>query len=157
MTLALTALGQKERSEHDLAEYLRGRIEDEEEIQSVIGELIETGGLDDARFAREFAADKRELRGWGPERIREALTARGLPGSEIEAALAAENPDEELDRAVSLLGARGETGDALAEEQARGKALSYLARQGYGYDTAYEAVRRAERMEMTDSQPPHAR
>jgi regulatory protein len=146
MTLALKALGSKERSERELADLLRERVDDEDDVAAVIGELIETGGLDDARFAREFAADKRELRGWGPERIREALTARGLPGSEIEAALAAEDPDEELDRAVGLLEARGEIGVALAEEQARGKALSYLARQGYGYDTAYEAVRRAQRI-----------
>jgi regulatory protein len=146
MALALTALGQKERSERELADYLRERVCDEDEIEAVIGELIETGGLDDARFAREFAADKRELRGWGAERIRETLVARGLPAGEIEAALAVETPDEETDRAVALLETRGEFGEALADERARGKALGYLGRQGYGYDTAYEALRRAERI-----------
>ena len=40
--------------------------------------LIEAGALDDERFARRYAEDKRELRGWGPERIREALAARGV-------------------------------------------------------------------------------
>jgi regulatory protein len=138
-------LGNKERSVRELAEYLGERVEDEEEVEAVIGELIETGGLDDARFADAYAADKRELRGWGPERIREALLARGIPADEVDAALAAEAYEETLDRAVGLLEGRGEAGEALEDEQARGKALSYLARQGYGYETAYEAVRRAER------------
>lgn len=145
MALAVTALGHKERSERELTEWLRERVDDEEEIAAAVGTLIETGNVDDARFASEYAADKRELRGWGPERIREALAARGIPGSEIERALAAETPDEEVDRAVGLLEARGEAGEALAAERARGKALAFLGRQGYGYETAYEAVRRAER------------
>ena len=40
--------------------------------------LLEAGALDDERFARRFAEDKRELRGWGPDRIAEALRARGV-------------------------------------------------------------------------------
>ena len=47
------------------------------EIEAAVGLLVETGGLDDERFARRFAEDKRELRGWGPERIREALGRAG--------------------------------------------------------------------------------
>ena len=43
-----------------------------------IERLTEAGGIDDARFARLFAEDKRALRGWGPERIEEALRARGV-------------------------------------------------------------------------------
>ncbi len=37
----------------------------------------EQGYLDDARFARMFVADKRELEQWGRERIRRGLLARG--------------------------------------------------------------------------------
>ena len=144
LTLALKALGHKERSERELADWLRERVEDEAEIEAVISQLVETGGLDDARFASEFASDKRELRGWGPERIRDALTARGIPGSEIEAALAAETPDEEVDRAVAQVQHRA--GD-LSDEAERGKALAFLGRQGFGYETAYEAIRAAERAE----------
>ncbi len=142
MTLALKALGQKERSERELAEWLRERVDDEEEVAAVIGELIETGGLDDERFALAFAADKRELKGWGPERIRETLAARGIPSQHVDAALREETPEAELDRAVGLLAGRG---DDLAREEERGRALSFLARRGYGYETAYAAVRRAER------------
>ena len=65
--------------------------------------LIEAGAIDDERFAVQFAADKRELRGWGPERIREALSGRGLDGALIEAALAGEGHSEQVERAIALL------------------------------------------------------
>ena len=35
------------------------------------------GALDDERFARRFAEDKRELRGWGPEQYRATLASAG--------------------------------------------------------------------------------
>ena len=49
-----------------------------EEIEAAVARLTEIGELDDERFARRYAEDKRELRGWGAERIREALASRGV-------------------------------------------------------------------------------
>jgi regulatory protein len=142
ITLALRALGHKERSEREISQWLRERVDDEREVEAAIGALIESGGLDDARFAEAFAADKRELKGWGPERIRGALEARGIGAEHVDSALAAESPGQELDRAVQLLDRRGARLDSESE---RSRALSYLARRGYAYETAYEAVRRRER------------
>jgi len=99
------------------------------------------GELDDERFARRFAEDKRELRGWGPERIREALAKRGLSGRQIEAAIAADTGDD-LARARELLERRG---DPLVDDRSRARALAFLARRGYDSETAYEAVRAVER------------
>lgn len=110
-------------------------------MEAAIGALIESGGLDDARFAEAFAADKRELKGWGPERIRGALEARGIGDEHVDSALRAESPGEEMDRAVELLDRRGKR---LDSEEERSRALSFLARRGYSYETAYEAVRRGE-------------
>lgn len=125
-----------------MTEWLRERVDDEGEVEAAIGALIESGGLDDARFAQAFAADKRELKGWGPERIRGALEARGINAEDVDLALRAESPDQELDRAVELLERRRQ---AIASEGERSRALSFLARRGYAFETAYEAVRRCER------------
>lgn len=125
-----------------MTEWLRERVGDEREVEAAIGALIESGGLDDARFAEAFAADKRALKGWGPERIRRALEARGIASEHVDSALAAETPGQELDRAVELLAGRGQQLDSEAE---RSRALSFLARRGYAHETAYEAVRRCER------------
>ena len=91
----LAALRRKERTTAELADWLRRRGYGAGEVEAAIARLIEVGELDDERFARRYAEDKRELRGWGSERIREALTSRGIAGRMIEAALEA---DSEADR-----------------------------------------------------------
>lgn len=139
---ALVALSRKERTSAEIVAWLREREVPEAEIEDVIERLEEAGTLDDERFARRFAEDKRELRGWGPERIREALADRGLDREEIDAALAPDGFGEQLGRAVSLLARRGEE---LVDERTRGRALAYLARRGYEPELAYEAVRNFER------------
>jgi regulatory protein len=96
--------------------------------------------VDDERFAQRYAQDKRELRGWGPERIREALLARGVEASLVAAATEADSHDAQVGRARDLLAGRGQS---LATDADRGRALAYLARRGYEYDIAYEAIRRA--------------
>src|SRR3954465_8597561 len=69
---ALAALNRKERTAHELALWLRRRDFDLEEIESALRRLFEAGALDDERFARLFAEDKRELSGGGGGRIRGA-------------------------------------------------------------------------------------
>jgi regulatory protein len=142
LELALAALSRKERTVDELRGWLEARQCEDEAIEATIERLKELGELDDARFARGFAADKRELRGWGAERIGEALEARGVGAEEIAAALAADSPAAQIERAAALLvGRRADLGD----EAARGRALGFLVRRGYGSEVAYEAVRRAER------------
>ncbi len=75
-------------------------------IERAIATLDEQGYVDDARFARLFAQDKRELEGWGSERIEKGLVARGIERELIATALADEPAGDELDRALSLLSRR---------------------------------------------------
>ena len=115
-------------------------------MREVLERLIEAELIDDARFARLFAEDKRALRGWGPDRIEKALRARGVDGSTIADAVDSETPDELVDRAVALLAAGGY---GVEDEAARGRALALLARRGFPLETAYDAVREAERRSPT--------
>ena len=140
--LALRALRYKERTEAELRGWLAEREVGEAEIEEVITLLAEAGAIDDASFARRYAADKRELAGWGPERIAQALEGRGVAREHIEAALAHEDEESQLDRAVALLGDRGIRCDS---ERERLRGLALLVRRGYAKDLAYEAVRAAER------------
>ena len=140
--LALRALSHKERTESELRGWLAERGVEEGEIEEVIALLAEAGAIDDASFARRYAADKRELASWGPERIANALEGRGVAGEHIEAALAGEGQAAELDRAVALLGERGIRCDS---ERERRRGLALLVRRGYSKELAYEAVRAAER------------
>lgn len=140
--LALKALGRKERTEAQLADWLRERGIEEPELGEVLTRLVEAGLLDDERFARRYAEDKRELAGWGPERIREALTARGVPREHVEAALASDGEPEQVRRAVAALRERGLRCWSEAE---RDRGLRLLARRGFPLEIGYEAVRVVER------------
>jgi regulatory protein len=140
--LAVGALARKERTVEELRAWLAARDVEAEEVEAALARLIEIGQLDDQRFAERYAEDKRDLRGWGPERIREALMERGIEPAVAEAATAGERPGEQAERAATLLSRRGVE---LNREAGRGRAVAYLARRGYDYDIAYEAVRLAER------------
>jgi regulatory protein len=140
--LALTALGHKERTESELRAWLADRGVEEAEIEDVIALLAEAGAIDDASFARRYAADKQLLAGWGPDRIARALEGRGVAREHVEAALAGDDEPAQLERATSLLWDRGMV---CATERERDRALRLLVGRGYPLELAYEAVRAAER------------
>ena len=137
---ALAALRRRERTTAELATWLGGRGYASADVEVAVARLVEEGELDDERFARRYAEDKRELAGWGAERIREALLAKRVDRSTIEATLATDSHADQLERAGHVLARRGRS---LGDNAERQRALDYLARRGYDYDIAYEAVRRA--------------
>ena len=141
---ALEALGHRERTTAELGAWLAARGFEPAEVEVAIERLVEAGALDDERFAVRFAEDKRELRGWGPQRIRGALAARGLESATIDAALEGDEhggPAPARPRAARApLGGSGRRG--LARPGA-----AYLARRGYESELAYEAVRAHERLQ----------
>ena len=141
LNAAVGALHRRERTSAELHAWLSGRGLDEDIVEDVIAELIEIGELDDERFAFAYAEDKRDLSGWGAERIEAALIDRGLGRSLAERA-AGEPRDAQLERAVGLLGRRGTD---LSDEAERSRALSFLTRRGYEYELAYDAIRASER------------
>jgi regulatory protein len=140
--LAVGAISRKERTVAELRAWLTARDVEAAEAEEAIERLTAVGELDDERFARRYAEDKRELRGWGPDRIREALVERGIERGLAEAAAGRDGPVEQAERAAALLRGRGAQ---LGSEAGRARALAYLARRGYDYEIAYQAVRLAER------------
>jgi regulatory protein len=116
-------------------------VEEPERIE-VLTRLVEDGSIDDERFARRYAEDKRELAGWGPDRIRAALTGRGVPEELVADAIAAEAEEDVATRAAELL---TRNGCEVANERGRQRALALLARRGFPLEAAYDAVRALER------------
>jgi regulatory protein len=142
LELAVRALRRRERSSAELSRWLRGRGVSEQDVETTVAELEELGELDDGRFARRYAEDKRDLAGWGAERVRDALLERGVAPEHIEAALASEDGAEQVERAIRVLERRGR---AVDSETGRARALGYLTRKGYGYEIAYDAIHALER------------
>lgn len=137
---ALTALGRKERTEQEMRQWLAVREVEPEEIDRVLDYLIENLAIDDVRFAQAYTSDKRELAGWGSDRIEQTLRKRGVAPDLILAALAESGEESEIERAVRVLGERGAD---LGDLRGRQRALGMLARRGYCAEDAYAAIRRA--------------
>ena len=122
---------------------MRARLERAElpagEIDEAIRELIELGSLDDARYARVFAEDRRNLEDWGSERIERVLRERGVERSLIAEAVGETAEVGESERALALLWRRfPEPSDGPRERE---RALGVLIRKGYDSELAYDAVR----------------
>jgi len=130
LELAYRHLSRRDRTEAQVRRHLAGRGVQEPAIDGAVRVISEQGYLDDARYARVFAEDRRSLDGWGSERIERALLAAGV----------------ELDAAVALLRRRCRT--APATDRERERALGLLVRKGYELELAYDAVRAFERAAM---------
>ena len=128
---------------------LRARLEQKhvppEAIGDAVAELEETGFLDDARYARQFAEDKRELERWGTDRIARDLRRRGIATQLIDAAVSTHDRDSELRTALLLLEQRYQ--EAPRDDRERDRAWQMLVRRGYSPEIAYDAIRTWERIE----------
>lgn len=143
LELAYRYIARRERTVGEVRRHLLGREIDEGSAEAVIEELTEQGSLDDARFARLFVEDKRELEQWGSERIRRGLQARGIERELAEEVLAFDQSDPaeagDHERAVALLRQRFPVPPAGRRERER--ALGMLLRKGYEPDLAIDALR----------------
>jgi regulatory protein len=110
---------------------------------AVVDELVDQGALDDERFARVFVQDKRTLEHWGAERITRGLLARGVDRELVEAALAQEESEGELEQALALLARRFP--EPPRDRRDRDRALGVLLRKGYDSELALDALARFSR------------
>jgi regulatory protein len=167
--VAYRYLNRRDRTETEVRRHLVAKGIDEATTERALTTLVDQGYVDDARFARMLAHDKRELEQWGSERIRRTLAARGVEGELVDEALAAEpelrDPghglsggdglpgdgdlgDGELDRAVALLQRRFPV--PPRERRDRERALGVLLRKGYDGELALDALARHERASGAD-------
>lgn len=143
LELAYRYLSRRERTVDELRRHLIEHDIDRSAAATTIQELTEQGYLDDARFARLFAQDKRELEQWGSERIKRALLMRGVDRELAESAIdrreAVDGDAEgELDRALGLL--RSRFPDVPRGQRERERALGILLRKGYEPELALDAL-----------------
>jgi regulatory protein len=137
--LSYRYLNRADRTVSELRRHLEHRKVEAETVERTIETLTDQGFLDDARFARQFAADKREFEHWGSERITRSLLARGIEREQVEAALEEPASDEtELDRALALLRLRFPS--APRDRRERDRAIGVLLRKGYDSDVALDAL-----------------
>ncbi len=117
-------------------------------VEMVLFKLEKEGLLDDADFARQWV-DARSARRMGRGRIAQELRRKGVSAQEAEEALEALSEEDQLEGAIALVEkalSRVPSGEDSRKTAARITAM--LARRGYGYDVAREAISRV--MESTE-------
>nr|WP_281381734.1 regulatory protein RecX [Conexibacter arvalis] len=118
---------------------MEGKRVKPETIEQALASLREQGYVDDARFAREFAEDKRLLDEWGSDRIARKLLSLGVPDELVRAAVGARDRDDEAEAAMALLRRRfPQLGDDPREQR---RAIGVLVRKGYDSELAWDLVR----------------
>lgn len=143
LELSFAYLNRRERSEQELRIQLERKGVSAETTEACLAELTAQGYVDDARYALMFVHDKRELEGWGSERIRRGLAERGISRDRVEGALAEHEAqwaggESELDRALALLARRFPT--PPRERRDRDRALGALVRKGFESELALDAL-----------------
>ncbi|MBO0768483.1 MAG: regulatory protein RecX [Solirubrobacterales bacterium] len=139
LQIAYAYINRRERTEAEVRSRLEKAECPESESEAAVAELLELGYVDDARYARLFTEDKRNLEGWGSERIARALSERGVARSLVSAALAETDGPSEAERAGELLAQRFPVPSDDPRE--RDRAFGFLARKGYESEVAADAVR----------------
>lgn len=86
---ALRMLASREHSRFELARKLSAKGSEPDMVDAVLDRLVETGALNEARFAEAYVSE-RVRKGFGPLRIRAELQAKGLSDALIEAHLSQE-------------------------------------------------------------------
>jgi regulatory protein len=143
LELALAFLNRRERTEQELRLQLKRKGIAAETADACVQVLTEDGYLDDSRFALMYVHDKRELEGWGSERIERGLAEQGIDGDRIATALEQHEREwgggeTEFDRALALLRRRFPTPPCARRE--RNRALGMLLRKGFESELALDVL-----------------
>jgi regulatory protein len=140
LDLAYRHLAKRDRTEMEVRRHLAGRGVGEGPVGQAVAELERQGYLDDARYARRFAEDRRTLDSWGAERIEQRLLAAGVAPEQVAAAVGESTAHDELGAAVELL--RRRFPEPPSDDRERNRALGLLVRRGYDLELAHDAIRR---------------
>ncbi len=150
---ALRLLSRRDYFRAALAERLRDKGFDEDEIAEALRRCQASGYLDDERVAQRFVELRAIRRGWGERRLKLELIKRGAPaGIAVEAArLSPETEALALESALEKLERRAPEGWWHLHER-RARMVSSLVNRGFAVDAAIRAVTKlADEREQTDA------
>jgi regulatory protein len=113
-----------------------------EEVEEYITELIESGILNEERFARLFAGGKFRMLQWGREKIRQQLKFRKISDYCIRKAMT-EIDDEAYVRILNKLADKKliELKRERSQAVKKGKLYRYLVQKGYERDLVADVIK----------------
>lgn len=138
MDKAVALLASRARTEKEIADALLKNAYPEEIVARVMARLHEAGYLDDGDFAERWASS-RATKGMGARRIRMELRQKGVDADTIERAITSMDTEQLSDGAL-MAARKAARGKDLSLPSERQKVLAALARRGYDYAAARQAL-----------------
>jgi regulatory protein len=148
---AIKILMRRAHSVYEMKKALIRRTADETLIRKVLARLKENGLIDDARYAKQFARQRTEVRKQGKFRVARELRARGIPDLHIAPALEAASTEidesalvrQRIQRKLRVF--RGEIDDRKVASLYRS-----LLRAGFSADVIRRELRRLTEADLPE-------
>jgi regulatory protein len=140
---AYRLLTYRPRSQVELEVKLRDRGFPEPVVQEVITSLVRLGYVNDREFARQWAAGRIRLRGFGRRRIEQELRNKGISRDVIQETLREvfeDSPEADIAQQEAEKKLRSLT--RFAPEVRRRRLAGHLERRGFPSETIYDVLRR---------------
>lgn len=125
------------RSRREIARYLQRKKIEQGMIEATLLKLEENALINDEAFARIFVENRERFGPRSKAALRYELKGKGIEAAVIEQVT---EPANDLDLAMKAIGGRMRRFRELKEDEFREKGLSFLARRGFTYEVAAEAV-----------------
>lgn len=155
---AIKILMRRAHSVSEMKKALIRRTADEDLIHKVIARLKQSGLIDDARYAKQFARQRTQIRKQGKFRVARELRARGVPDRHIEPALAeaVSEVDEaavvrqRIERKLKYLS--GSVAGKRLDDKKVASLYRSMLRAGFSADTIRGELRRLTSLELPEAE-----
>ena len=144
------------RSEQCEADLLRKLVNmglNRAQQREVMNYLKEERYVDNLRYAKSFASDKARFSGWGPYKIKGALTIKRIPEKYVKEALETIPADIWQESLMRCAAAKVKTlsPEGLDDRENRVKLYRYLLSRGFSSAQSVKAVQTMRRQQREDS------
>ncbi|HEY3268797.1 MAG TPA: RecX family transcriptional regulator [Armatimonadota bacterium] len=132
---AYLLLSYRARSEREIRDRLSRAGYEEGIVQEVVEKLYALGFLDDKVFAESFIRNRAATRPEGRRALTHELRSKGVDARTVAEATAGMDAEAEREAALAAARSRVERWRGLERLEARRKAVGFLQRRGFTWDT----------------------
>lgn len=133
-------IGFKMRTEKEVRDKLKEENYNEDIIERVIASMLKYKYINDAAYAKMYAADCKKIKKWGPQRIKSELYKRGINENTVNKALS-ELDIEDTDKIIEEL-LEKRIKDTPIDIKEKQKHFNYLLRRGFNSEDIKRVIKK---------------
>jgi regulatory protein len=134
-TIVLGKLAASARTRAELERVLKAKNVPQPAAEAALDRMQSVGVIDDQGFARDWVESRQQRRHLSRTVLRRELTAKGVKQDEIESALEAVQPEDEIAAARSLAARKVQSMDGLEQHVQHRRLAAMLGRRGFSSST----------------------